>query len=505
MKKTICKTLPFIAGAACLASCSGEKTEQKRPNILFVFVDDLGHGDVGFNGSTYYETPNIDAMAAQSVVFQNSYTYPTSSPTRTALFTGQQSFRTGVYNVPALENGTAEENIFSKWTVTEDFPFYSEQLAKAGYKSIHIGKWHVCGPYPDEELAMDYPFSERLSQPDPGDYSWVARHKSDDIQGKYYPIGRGFETNVGGTYRGDPALVEGGYKSETGSYVAPFTNPFIEQKEGDEWLTDRLTDEAIDFMKKHKDEPFFINLHYYTVHAPVIQRSQELFEKYMAKEGDPVMGQGVGKTRKHMAAYATMIENLDDNFKRMIDFLKESGLDDNTIVVFSSDNGYNAGANNLLRGKKQQIYEGGVRVPTFVYWKGKITARRTDAPIFILDYYPTFLEMAGINDYKGTLDGNSIVPLLTKDEESFTNRPIFWQVSSRGKNTETCTAMRKGDYKAIEFLASGRLEVYDLVNDPKETTNLAETNVQLAESLRKDISAWRAENNIPLPPNAVVK
>lgn len=497
------KFSPLYLCPLAFASCS---TVEEKPNILFVFVDDLGYADVGFNGSTFYETPNIDALAKESVIFENSYTYPTSSPSRTALLTGQQSFRTGVYTVPVLEQGDSNSSIFSRWTVTKEYPFYSELLAQEGYHNIHIGKWHLVGPYPDEELAMEFPLSQRLSQPNPWDYSWAERHKEDDIKLNFYPEGRGFEKNVAGTYRGDPALEVGGYHSATGGYHAPFSNPFIEQKPDDEWLTDRLTDEAIEFMESSGDDPFFVNLHYYTVHAPFIKRSEELYQKYMEKEGDPILGQGMekGARRESVAAYATMIESLDDNFARLIAYLDKSGKLENTIIVFSSDNGYNIGANNNMRGKKRWIYEGGVRVPTFIYWKDHVVARRSEIPISLLDYFPSFIDFAGVSDYQGTLDGTSLRSLLTEESEELVERPIYWQLSSECVHG-TCTAMRKGDYKLIEFLATGEVELYNLATDPKESVNIAETQIETTNKMLSEMHQWRKNNNVPLPPNAVVK
>ena len=499
------KTIMSVAALTALSQAHTFAHEAQKPNILFIFVDDLGYADVGFNGSKYYETPHIDAMAKQSVVFENSYTYPTSSPSRAALFTGQQSFRTGIYTVPVLEVGDSTENIFSRWTVTKDFPFYSELLAENGYKNIHIGKWHVVGPYPDRELAATYPLAKQLTQPDAWDFSWFPRHQEDEIKIQFYPEGRGFVRNVGGTYRGDPALEVGGYKSETGGYKAPFSNPFIQAKADDEWLTDRLTDEAIDFMKEYKNEPFMINLHYYTVHAPCRGRSDELHKKYMNKPGDPELGQGMdkGNRRAYIADYASMIESLDDNVGRLIDYLKESGELENTLIVFSSDNGYNAGANKKMRGKKTQIYEGGVRVPTFMYWKNKVVARRTEQPISILDFFPTFMDCADIN-HKGILDGKSVIPLLVKDKKSFEKRPIFWQLNSI-RSHGTCTAMRQGDYKIIQFLATGEVELYNLKNDPLERENLVKVEPKVVEKMLTQISKWRRKNDVPLPPNAVVK
>lgn len=205
-----------------LASFGYNWAQEKQPNIIFVLVDDLGYADVGFNGSTYFETPALDALAKESLVFDNAYMYPICSPSRSALFTGKQSFRTGVYTVPVLEKGDAQENIFSRWTVEKEHPIYAKPLAEAGYKSIHLGKWHIVGPYPEKELAMKWPIQQRLDQPQAGDFSWVENHKTPTVK-RYYPEGRGFIKNVGGTFRGDPALEEGGYKSERGGYRAPFS------------------------------------------------------------------------------------------------------------------------------------------------------------------------------------------------------------------------------------------------------------------------------------------
>ncbi len=483
---------------------SAEAAEQ--PNIIFILVDDLGYGDVGFNGSKYFETPNIDRLAEQSVRFDNSYMYPTSSPSRTALFTCQQSFRTGVYTVPVLESGKAEENLFSRWTITQDYPIYAEVLKEEGYRSIHLGKWHIVGPSPLAELALEYPLAKKLGQPSPGDFSWVEDHKTNPEITQFYPQERGFERNVGGTYRGDPALIYGGYQHPDGGFRAPFTNPFIEQKEGDEWLTDRLTDEALEFMEESGDTPFFVNLHYYAVHRPLVKRSEELFEKYMAKEGDEILGQGVGNHRENHAIYATMIESVDDNIARIMDYLKSKGIEDNTVIVFSSDNGHNGlvSANRLMRGVKGEVYEGGVRVPTFVHWGDNLKSRTVTAPISCIDYFPTFIELAGAKKYDGVLDGNSIVPLLKKDRKSFDERPVFWQLSSKYRHG-TCTAMRIGQYKMIEFLATGKVELYDLESDPMESKNLADAEPELRDRLLKIIVDWRSENAVPLPANSVVK
>ncbi len=473
-----------------------------KPNIVFILVDDLGHGDVGFNGSTFYETPHIDALAEGGLIVDNSYMYPTCSPSRTCLATGKQSFRTGVYTVPVLEKGDDQENIFSRWTVGTEHTLYSEPLAEAGYKSIHIGKWHLVGPYPKEEMAMEHPFKEKLTQPDPWDFSWVPYHKNHCVQ--FYPEGRGYLKNVAGTYRGDPALEVDGYDNPTGGYFAPFSNPFIEQKPDDEWLTDRLTDEAIEFIDEHQDGPFFINLHYYTVHRPVRGREKKLVEKYLNKPGDPVLGQGLGKGRWRQieAEYATMIESLDDNVGRLVKYLDDNDLRDDTLIIFTSDNGQNIGKNIKLRGKKGHIYEAGIRVPTCFNWPGQIPPRHTETAISCLDYFPTFMDLAGI-DYEGTLDGHSLVKLFTDEPKSLEERALFWHVASRNVHGP-CSVIRKDDYKLIQYHMDGKLELYHLASDEAEKKNLSEEKPELTAKLLSELTAWRKEHKAPLPPGSVL-
>ncbi len=494
------------------ASCENDNTKikqlAKKPNIIFVLVDDLGYADVGFNGSKWFETPTLDALAKESLVLDNAYMYPTCSPSRTAIFTGKQSFRTGIYTVPVLERGTDQENIFSRWTVGREHPIYAEPLAEAGYKSIHIGKWHIVGPYPKEELKMKFPLKERLTQPDPGVYDWAKSHKTPEVQ-QYYPEGRGFIKNIGGTYRGDPALEVGGYKSVSGGYWAPFNNPFIEQKPTDNWLTDRLTDEAIEFMANHKDEPFLINLDYYAVHKPIRARSEEGLQKYLNKPVDSLRGQGMEtkeNRRKSHAGYATMVESVDDNMKRILDFLDESGLRENTIIIFTSDNGFNGGqsANKLIRGAKGYIYEGGIKVPMLVNWPNKIIPRRSDAVVTALDMFPTLMDVAGINTYKGVLDGNSVTELFKEDSQLFNERALFWHIASQYKHG-ACSVIRKNDYKLIQFLADGKLELYNLKIDPSESNNLFQKETKITTQMKLELTQWRKENKVLLPPNSVLE
>ncbi|WP_420870122.1 sulfatase [Catalinimonas alkaloidigena] len=478
--------------------------KEDKPNIIFIMADDLGWQDVGFMGSEWFETPNLNALATQSLVFNQAYMYPTCSPSRAALLTGKQSFRTQVYNVPVLEKKhAADQNIYSRWTVGKEHTLFSQPLREAGYRLVHLGKWHIVGPDPEMELATDYPFDEPLSQPPNGELSWLASHQSEEIQA-YYPTGRGFHENIGGSWWGDPARgYKEGYKSESGGYKAPFKNPFILDIVTDEWLTDRLTDEAISFMDKNKDQPFFVNLHYYAPHRPTVVRDQQWMEKYLNKMPDSVTGQGT-ENLKEIVGYATMIQSLDENVGRIIDYLDEQGLRENTLIIFTSDNGFNGlqSTNKRLRGAKGQVYEGGLRVPALAHWEGVISPGTTDIPICGLDYFPTFLAVAGIGDYQGVLDGQSLMTIYKREE--FPERPLFWHIASTYKNPP-CSIIRRGKWKLIQFLNDGSVELYNLDEDLQESKNLAEEQAQITQELLAELISWRKENKVPLPNASILK
>ncbi|GAC13110.1 sulfatase [Aliiglaciecola lipolytica] len=477
---------------------------EQSPNIIFIMADDLGWQDVGFTGSKWFETPNLDNLASQSLVFNNAYMYPTCSPSRAALMTGQHSFRTGVYMVPVLEKGTAENNIYSRWTVTHENPMYSEFLSKDGYKLSHIGKWHLVGPYPDKE--QQYPFETPLKQPANGDFSWLPAHLTAKIQ-QFYPIGRGFDENIGGSFWGDPARgYPQGYRSESGGYRAPFNNPFIQTKDSDEWLTDRLTDEAIDFISRHKKRPFFINLNYYSPHRPTVSRSEDSLQHFLDKPGDPQTGQGDTdniKKKTNIAAYATMIKSIDQNVERLIKYLDENNLRENTIIIFTSDNGFNSfqSVNKNLRGQKGSFYEGGIRVPMFINWPNFVKPGETDMPVSGLDYFPTFMELANIDAAGLVLDGDSLVPLLSGNK--MPERSIIWHLASEYKN-KPATVIRRGEWKLIQYLLTDEVELYNLDKDMYETNDLSSSNPKIVNKLVKELAQWRQQNHVPVPPNAVV-
>lgn len=470
----------------------------EKPNIVFIMADDMGWQDVGFMGSTFYETPNIDKLANASLVFTDAYMYPSCSPSRTALMTGKHSFRTGAYRVPVTERSNGPGSIlFSTWTVGMEHRFYSEELRDAGYRLIHLGKYHCVGPDPLGELKMKQPLKRNLGQPKNGDFSWVEAHKTPEVQ-KYYPTGRGYHENVGGSWWGDPARgYSEGYRSPGGGYRAPFNNPFIKEKSTDKWLTDRLTDDAIDFMKRNKNGPFFVNLNFYSPHRPTVATSPEALKKYQSKKECPITGQQAS-VKKEIAGYATMVENIDANVKRIIDFLDQAGLRKNTIIIFTSDNGLNGGQSYTknLKGAKFSEHEGGLRVPALMNWPGKVSPGKTDTPILCIDYFPTFLELAGVVNYKGVLDGVSLVPLM-QGKPLKRKEPLYWHLAS----TRPCTVMRKGNWKLVQpLLQPDQLRLYNLKDDMGEKKNLARKQPALAKQLLSEMVAWRKTNRVPVPP-----
>jgi len=344
--------------------------------------------------------------------------------------------------------------IANNTTLSPEKVTVAEALKAAGYVSAHVGKWH---------LGRD---------PESG------------------PTAQGFDVNVAGNQAGSPR-----------SYFSPYRNPDLPDGPKGEYLTDRLTDEALKFIEKNRTRPFFLYLCHYAVHTP-LRGKQELIEKYRRK---PAAG-GHGNP-----TYAAMIESMDESVGRIMARLDELKLAENTVVFFFSDNGGYGGATSMapLRGAKGMLYEGGIREPTIVRWPGRVKPGSTcDVPVIGLDFYPTMLEIAGSRgDPKHVLDGESIVPLLAgtgslKRDAIFWHFPAYLQAHSGAKSpwrTTPAGAVRQGDYKLIEFFEDGRLELYDLKKDIGEKDNLAEAMPAKTRALHKRLVEWRKSVNAPVP------
>jgi arylsulfatase A-like enzyme len=435
-------TLSKLTGCV---SANKRRTAKAPPNIVFFLIDDLGFRDLGCCGSKYYETPNIDKLAGEGMVFTNAYANaPNCAPTRACLMSGQYTPRHGVYTVGSPERGRAKMRKLIPTVNTTDlgtkFITIAEALKAQGYTSACIGKWHLGDAAP------------------------------------FRPADRGFDVV---------------YRKDRGAYF---------NKQG-EYLTDRLTDEAVKFVEANRDDPFFLYLSHHAVHTP-IQAKKELIEKYKKKKGDDV---------HNNPKYAAMIDSTDQSVGAVCDKLDELGLTDNTVVIFFSDNGGYANATSMLplRGSKGMIYEGGIRVPMIARWPGRTKpGSACEVPVIGLDFYPTFLEMTGAPKPSGhLLDGESIVGLL-KGASSLKRKSIFWHFPAylepynerqRPWRATPAGAVRRGNWKLIEFFEDGRLELYNLEDDLSEKNNLAETMPEKTKQLHKLMLKWRKSVKAPIP------
>jgi arylsulfatase A-like enzyme len=435
----------------------------RRTNIVFILADDLGWTDLGCQGSTFYETPNIDRLAAGGMRFVNGYSCgPNCQPTRAALMTGQYGPRTGVYTVGSIERFNWRSRPLRPVANVESLPLekttVAEALKAAGYATGMFGKWHLGGA-------------------------------------NFHPSRQGF----------DEAIVS------MGRHFNFATQPAVEVPR-DAYLADFLTDKALAFLEMNRDRPFFLYLPHFAVHSP-FEAKKELIEKFQKKAG------ASGSHRN--ATYAAMIASLDESVGRVLAKLDELKLAEHTLVIFSSDNGGVGGYvreglkavgdvtdNAPLRGGKGMLYEGGIRVPWIFRRPGTIAAGTVcEEPILSVDLFPTLLAVAGVESTPtGPLDGVSVVPCLTSAGKAATGRDaIYWHFPGylgAGANTWRTTpagAIRAGDFKLHEFFEDGRLELYNLREDICERTNLAAKMPERTKDLHARLVAWRKAVNAPMP------
>ncbi|MCG8311213.1 MAG: sulfatase [Cytophagales bacterium] len=438
--------------------------EAKKPNFIIFLVDDLGWKDVGYMGSNFYQTPHIDHMAEEGMIFTNAYANASNcAPTRACLMSGMYSTRHGVYTVGDPARGKTENRMLipekNKTTLDGKFITLAEALKENGYITCHVGKWHLGA---DEYTS---------------------------------PEAQGFDVNIGGNHAGHPR-----------SYFSPYKNPNLPDVLHGEYLTDRLTDEALKFIDESKENPFFLYFAHYAVHTP-IQAKSALIEKYENKKGD--LGQDNPK-------YAAMIESTDQSLGRILKKLDDLDLDRNTVVIFFSDNGGHGGVTTHypLRGSKGMLYEGGCREPMIVRWPGRIQAGTINEEVVMgMDFYPTLVELAGGNAEKYGTDGESLVPLLFETgvlarEAVFWHFPAYLQSYKGIKNPQDLVkgwravpsgAIRKGDWKLIEDFEDGSLQLFNLKDDISESTNLAKSMPEKREELLHDLRQWRDHVNAPVP------
>lgn len=464
MPRSLLATLLTILAPWLLATCAAPVPTARPPNVVVIVADDLGAMDLGCCGSTFHRTPNLDRMAAEGVRFTNSYAAcPVCSPSRAALLTGRWPQRFGLTDwIPGRGDGVGQRLQVPK--VADHLPLeettLAEILSAAGYTCAQIGKWHLGGAG---------------SEP--------ARH--------------GFAVNVAGDAAGHPA-----------SYFAPFLGrdgkplPGLADAKPGEYLTDRLTTEAERFLQAQQGRPFFLWLSHFAPHMP-LQAKPELVAKYPA--ATPFKGTQANPI------YAAMLESIDESVGRVLAKLEELGIADDTIVVFTSDNGglatlegpnTPATSNAPLREGKGWLYEGGLRVPLLVRWARGASARGTCAvPVVGLDLVPTLCEACGV-PMPTRCDGTSLLPLLRGNTE-LARDALYWHYPHyANQGSRPGGAVRVGAWKLVESYEEGRRELYDLAHDASEGTNLAEREPARVRDLAARLERWRGELGVPpLLPN----
>lgn len=433
------------------------------PNVLLILVDDLGKMDLGIEGSTFHETPRIDALAKSGVRFTDFYAaHPVCSPTRAALMTGKVPQRVGITDWirPASEIALPAGEV----TLGQAFQ-------EAGYQTAYLGKWHL------------------------------------GHQAEQHPSARGFEWTKAVNGAGQPASYEFPYLNL--KKPGPADVPDLANGQPGDYLTDALTTEAIRYLKQRDvKQPFFLCLSHYAVHTP-IQPPRDLLRKYQTKvaslspeEAAKTLSAPFGAisrgTQSH-PGYAAMIENLDTNIGRLLDGLQELGLTEQTIIVFTSDNGglctlggKSAGPTSNLpyRAGKGWTYEGGIRIPTYIACPGTLTPSVANLPATTCDIYPTLLDLCGLKPRPlQRLDGQSLRPAMGgASGETFANRTLTWYYPhAHGSGHQPSAALRKGKWKLICYLEQERTELYNLELDPGENQNLSSQEPQLAARLEQEL------------------
>ena len=458
-------------------SCRSDLIQEKRnPNIVFVLVDDLGYSDVGFMGSNFYETPNLDKLAARGMIFTNGYANSAvCSPSRASIMTGNYVSVHGITDWIGAPEGE-EWRRYKRYSkllpasyqhgLAKEMITIPEALKTEGYKTFFAGKWHLGG---EDNSSL--------------------------------PTDHGFDINVGGFHVGSPP---------SGRYFSPFSNPFMEDQKEEKGmsLSMKLAHETSSFIEQNKEDKFFAYLSFYAVHSP-IQTSEEKWEKYRAKaesQGIDSVGfemERVLPARKHQdnPVYAGLIEQMDEAVGTVILKLEELELMENTIIVFTSDNGGVVSGDNYstnldpLRGGKGYQWEGGTRVPYLIYvpWLDQ-KGEKNNTPVSGIDFLPTLLDYAGAKLSHETINGESLRPLL--EGGKMEQRSLFWHYPHYGnQGGEPNSTIRRGDWKLIHYWEDGHEELYKLSEDIGEQNDLIFSNPEKAKALSAELMDWLNSSN----------
>ncbi len=465
LKNLLLTVAGFIPTVSYCTETIQKKTD--KPNVVLILIDDLGWKDLGFMGSKFYETPNIDKLARTGVIFTNAYAAcSVCSPTRASIQTGRYPARLGVtdwirarfqLNTAEVKAPQPYEENSNKKLRTPSNPYWMETseitiaeiLKKSGYFTCHIGKWHL-GP--------------------------------DD----YYPEKQGYDLNIAGSDMGQPV-----------NYFDPYSNakgvifPNLEPRQKDEYLEDRLASELKIVIEKNKDKPFFINMCNYAVHTPLMAK-QEIIKKYESKE--------VVDGQKNVV-YAAMIESMDQAVGSLMNTLKDNGLLENTVVIFLSDNGGLIGStdNSPLRSGKGYPYEGGIRIPMIVSWKGQINGNKvSDLPVTTVDLLPTICALTKSPLPKTELDGRDLSPVLKG--KKLNQVPLYWHFPHyRVGDIVPYSIIRDGDWKLIKRYEGTTFELFNLKNDLEEKNELSGKNPDKVKELDAKLQLWLKHTNAKMP------
>ena len=450
-----------------------EPAAGQPPNVVFILADDLGWSDLVCYGADLHETPNLDRLAGHGVRFTQAYAMSVCSPTRSAIMTGKHAARLHmtIWREGSVERlaraAKAKTKLLPPPTVS-DLPLeettIADALRAAGYVTLHVGKWHL------------------------GDAA-------------HYPETQGFDVNIGGTHWGAPNTFfhpfSGGDAFREYRYV-----PGLGIGKPGDYLTDRLTDEALKLLDSVGPRPFYLNLCFHNPHTP-IEGKPELVEHFRRQ-----LAPGA---RHQNAQYAAMVRTLDDNVGRVLRYLDERQLADRTLVVFTSDNGgyvnefggQRVTDNTPLRSGKGSLYEGGIRVPLIVRWPGVTPSGATcDEPVLCTDWFRTLTEAARVrpaSDGDAGCDGLSLVPLLRDPQTRLDREALFFHYPHYYRTTTPVSAVRQGDWKLLEYYEDQRRELYHLREDPSEARDLAAEQPEKAAELRRLLDAWRNEVGAQLP------
>jgi arylsulfatase A-like enzyme len=460
----------LLAGATGMVHADENPARSRKPNIILILADDLGWRDLGCYGSTFYETPHLDALARQGMSFTNAYAAAAvCSPTRASLMTGKYPARlhlTHIIQAPRTKKNSLQDPDWTPYLPLDEVTL-AKALKPAGYATALIGKWHLGG---------------------------VAGRSGSGDGAEGDPRRQGFDVNVAGSDCGQPPDYFFPY-SRTLSDGKTVRLTHLEGGKPGEYLTDRLTDEAEQFVTRHQDRPFFLFLSHFAPHTAMgdrLQAPESLIAKFKKKVNP--------KDPQHDPVYAAMLSSLDEGVGRLLKKLDDLGLADNTLVIFTSDNGgLDSKTSNLpLRGDKGTPYEGGLRVPAIIRWPGQVKpGSSSDTPIISPDFYPTVLEAASVKaGPRQVVDGLSLVPLLT-GAASLKRPSFYWHFPHC--DLGPYSVVRQGDFKLIEFISDDRSELYNLREDREEKTNLVDRMPEKLGSLRRDLAQWRESVGAQLP------